>query len=195
MKTLLFSHSLVSDWNHGNAHFLRGVVSELLARGHQTIAFEPKNSWSLKNLRDDHGDEPIFRFHAAYPHLRIRTYSLDTIDLERVLDGVDLVLVHEWNDHELVRRIGKMRARGGSFRLLFHDTHHRCVTAPESMAAYDLSHYDGVLAFGDVIRDLYLSRGWARRAWTWHEAADIQVFHPVGCDNSEGDLVWIGNWG
>ena len=27
----LFAHSLVSDWNHGNAHFLRGVLSELIA--------------------------------------------------------------------------------------------------------------------------------------------------------------------
>ena len=29
MKFVLFCHSLVSDWNHGNAHFLRGVVREL----------------------------------------------------------------------------------------------------------------------------------------------------------------------
>ena len=195
MKTLLFSHSLVSDWNHGNAHFLRGVVSELLARGHETIAFEPTNAWSLRNLLHDHGDESVSRFHMAYPHLRIRRYDLETIDLEDVLDGVDLVIVHEWNDHELVRRLGEMRARGGTFRLLFHDTHHRCVTDPGGMAAYDLLHYDGVLAFGEVIRDLYLSQGWVRRAWTWHEAADTRVFKPMSRDTIEGDVVWIGNWG
>ena len=34
MKFALFYHSLLSDWNHGNAHFLRGVATELLARGH-----------------------------------------------------------------------------------------------------------------------------------------------------------------
>ena len=34
MKFVLFYHSLLSDWNHGNAHFLRGIASELLARGH-----------------------------------------------------------------------------------------------------------------------------------------------------------------
>ena len=34
MRVVIFCHSLVSDWNHGNAHFLRGVVSELIARGH-----------------------------------------------------------------------------------------------------------------------------------------------------------------
>jgi spore maturation protein CgeB len=63
------------------------------------------------------------------------------------------------------------------------------------MAAYDLSNYDGVLAFGDIIRHLYLSRCWASKAWTWHEAADVRIFFPVGSTEPEGDLVWVGNWG
>jgi spore maturation protein CgeB len=63
------------------------------------------------------------------------------------------------------------------------------------MAAYDLEHYDGVLAFGEVIRERYVSRGWARRAWTWHEAADTTRFRPVDDISRDGDLVWIGNWG
>jgi spore maturation protein CgeB len=80
-------------------------------------------------------------------------------------------------------------------RLLFHDTHHRSVTAPRSMAGYDLRHYDGVLAYGGVIRDIYLDRGWTERAWTWHEAADVRVFRPAIGRERRGDLVWIGNWG
>jgi spore maturation protein CgeB len=79
--------------------------------------------------------------------------------------------------------------------LLFHDTHHRSVTDPKSMEAYDLTHYDGILAFGEVVRDLYLTRGWASRAWTWHEAADTRVFYPIEGLEHQGDLVWIGNWG
>src|SRR3954462_5211979 len=63
------------------------------------------------------------------------------------------------------------------------------------MAAYDLSRYDGVLAFGDVLRDMYLLRRWTRRAFTWHEAADTRVFRPSGELQKDGDLVWIGNWG
>jgi spore maturation protein CgeB len=63
------------------------------------------------------------------------------------------------------------------------------------MANYDLRDYDGVLAYGGVIRDLYLSEGWAKRAWTWHEAADVRLFEPVPGTECEGDLVWIGNWG
>ena len=78
------------------------------------------------------------------------------------------------------------RARNGGYRLFFHDTHHRAATNPGAMAAYDLDHYDGVLAYGAVIRDLYLRRGWAADAWTWHEAADVRVFHPrSGARNSQ----------
>jgi spore maturation protein CgeB len=192
----MFCHSLISDWNHGNAHFLRGVVTELQARGHEVAVFEPRDAWSVQHLIAEHGAAAVERFRATYPRLTSTRYTLATLDLERALDGADLVLVHEWNDHDLVRRIGECRARSRDFRLLFHDTHHRSVTDPESMSAYALRHYDGVLAFGRVVRDIYLTRGWAARAWTWHEAADVRVFHPVDPrPGREGDVVWIGNWG
>jgi spore maturation protein CgeB len=195
MHLVLFYHSLVSDWNHGNAHFLRGVVTELLARGHDVRVYEPQDAWSVQNLRQEYGEQPIRDFHAAYPGLTSTAYDLATLDLDAALDGADLVLVHEWSDHDLVRRIGEHRARSNNYRLLFHDTHHRAVTAPEQMAAYDLRHYDGVLAFGSVLRELYLDRGWAQRAWTWHEAADARVFRPMPNVEPQGDLVWVGNWG
>jgi len=211
VRVVMFYHSLLSDWNHGNAHFLRGVATELVSRGHEVRVWEPEDSWSLANLLAEHGEGPLREFAAVYPSLRSRRYSLASLDLDDALRGADLVLVHEWNAPELVHRIGAHRARGGRYRLLFHDTHHRAVTDRAAMAAYDLSHYDGVLAFGNVIRDLYLQRGWARRAWTWHEAADTRVFHPIAegpAPNAEpqtpntkrrtsnaGDLVWIGNWG
>jgi len=198
VKVVMFYHSILSDWNHGNAHFLRGVVSELIARGHGVVVYEPRDAWSVTNLVAEHGDAPLARFRRAYPRLAplVRRYDRATLDLDEAIDGADLVLVHEWNDHELVRRVGAYRARARDHLLLFHDTHHRAVTDSASMAAYDLSDYDGVLAFGRVIRDLYLERGWAERAWTWHEAADARVFHPATTPvEREGDLVWIGNWG
>lgn len=195
MRIVIFCHSLLSDWNHGNAHFLRGVVTELLARGHEVAVYEPADAWSLRNLLAEYGNEPIEKFTVAYPMLSSLRYDLATLDLDEALGGAQLVIVHEWNDHELIRRVGEHRANARNYRLLFHDTHHRSVTDAASMAAYDLRHYDGVLAFGQVIRDLYLAQGWAQRAWTWHEAADTRVFHPVTNQVCEGDLVWIGNWG
>jgi spore maturation protein CgeB len=204
----MFYHSLLSCWNHGNAHFLRGIAAELAARGHEVVVYEPRDGWSRANLeqevrsRQSKGTTPTEwrTFAESYPELAGMGAFYDdakTLDLDAALDGVDLVLVHEWNDHALVARIGEHRKRGGAYRLLFHDTHHRAVTAPKDIAAYDLSGYDGVLAFGQVLRDLYLQNRWTGRAWTWHEAADTRVFHPMSDKETgaEGDLVWIGNWG
>src|SRR4051812_26122628 len=195
MPIVMFYHSLLSDWNHGNAHFLRGIVSELLLGGHDVRVYEPRDNWSLQNLREQHGEKPIEEFRAAYPGLESIAYDIETLDLDEVLDEADLVLVHEWNDHGLVARIGEHRAARGQYKLLFHDTHHRAVTEPDAMMRYDLRHYDGVLAFGEVLRRIYLQRKWTKRAWTWHEAADTRVFHPIVDAEDEGDLIWVGNWG
>ena len=60
MRIVYFTHSLASCWNHGNAHFLRGVLRELVHRGHDVVALEPAGAWSLENLIKDHG-EAAFR--------------------------------------------------------------------------------------------------------------------------------------
>lgn len=191
MRVVLFCHSLLSDWNHGNAHFLRGIVAELVGRGHSVRVYEPQDAWSVENLVRDHGEGALDLARRAYPAVRPRRYDARTLDLDEALDDADVVLVHEWTDPELVHRIGKTRGA----TLLFHDTHHRSVSAPETMARYDLSGYDGVLAFGAALKDVYERRGWARRCWVWHEAADVEVFRPrVGVPRA-GDVVWIGNWG
>lgn len=195
MHIVLFYHSILSDWNHGNAHFLRGIVRELEGRGHRVQVYEPEDGWSLQNLVEGYGKEKLDELQAYYPGLSTNFYRLESINVDEVLADADLVLVHEWNEHELVRRIGEHRANSGKYKLLFHDTHHRAVTELESMAKYDLRHYDGVLAFGQKISDLYLQEGWTRKAWTWHEAADTSVFYPREQKAYEGDLIWIGNWG
>jgi spore maturation protein CgeB len=197
VRFVLFYHSLISDWNHGNAHFLRGVACELLNQGHSVVVFEPANGWSLRNLRADCGDRPLQEFHIAYPQLHSTFYEPATLNLDDALDGADVVIVHEWTEPALVKRIGDYRRDGGSFQLLFHDTHHRAVSAPEELAALDLTNYDGVLAFGEVLRQIYIERGWAARVWTWHEAADTIHFTPAPrVDNDKTfDLIWIGNWG
>ena len=195
MRILIFCHSILSDWNHGNAHFLRGVTTELIARGHDVKVLEPENAWSVQNLIADQGAGALDRFHSAYPTIHSERYRPEALDLPSKLNAADLVIVHEWNDPELIRAVGEHHRQHPGYRLFFHDSHHRSATAPGEMARFDLRHYDGVLAFGRVVRDLYLANGWAPRAWTWHEAADVRVFHPLSNRATEGDLVWIGNWG
>ena len=195
MRIVVFCHSLLSDWNHGNAHFLRGICGELLADGHDVRVWEPFDAWSLQNLLAGHGEAPLEAFRQAYPRLSSTRYHAADLDVDEALQDADVVLVHEWNEPELVQRIGTHRRRSAAhYMLLFHDTHHRSVTDPRAMSRYDLSGYDGVLAFGASVADVYRRHGWGRRAWVWHEAADVRVFQPIK-SQTEGDLVWVGNWG
>src|SRR5215831_5625640 len=118
MRIALFYHSLVSDWNHGNAHFLRGVAAELLARGHDVSIYEPADSWSARNLAAEYGDEPERAFGSAFPALRSTRYDVPPREL-----NADLVIVHEWNSGDVVTALGRWRNSHPDGRLLFHDTH------------------------------------------------------------------------
>ena len=194
MKIVYFTHSLRSCWNHGNAHFLRGVLRDLIARGHDVAAYEPQGAWSLTNLLAEHGEAGLEAFWQSYPDLMPLSYAPD-MDLEQACDGADLVIVHEWNEPSLVAAIGQLRARGAPFTLLFHDTHHRAVSDPAAMNAYALESYDGILAFGAALADIYREWGWGDRVFVWHEAADITLFHPPVVEQPRHGLIWVGNWG
>jgi spore maturation protein CgeB len=194
MRIAVFCHSLLSDWNHGSAHFLRGVATELALRGHEVRVFEPSDAWSVRNLLAEHGTWPLAAMRRAYPLVSPRPYDFASFDFDRALDGVDVVLVHEWNDEQLVAKLGRVRLSGAPFRLLFHDTRDREETSPP----FDLTGYDGVLAFGRALSEIYLDRSWIQRAWVWHEAADVRLFHPPA-ERAERErarsLVFVGNWG
>jgi spore maturation protein CgeB len=194
MNIVYFTHSLVSDWNHGNAHFQRGLLRELIARGHTATAAETADGWSRHNLVREGGPGAVLRFHADFPELVSLDYDA-TPGVDRIVDGADLVIVHEWTDPTVVAHLGRARARGAPWTLLFHDTHHRAVTAPGELAAFDLDGYDAVLAFGEVLAGEYRRRGWGRAVFVWHEAADVRLFRPHPEIARAADLVWIGNWG
>ena len=74
MKIVYFSHALTSCWNHGNAHFLRGILRDLVARGHEIVSWEPENSWSRENLVRDAGPDIADGWQSAYPELHARTF-------------------------------------------------------------------------------------------------------------------------
>ncbi len=195
MKVVFFVHAIASCWNNGNANFLRGVVTALQRKGHHVEVFEPRAAWSRENLLADHGPAALESFERAFPTIRPRFYDPAMDDPETLIGDADLVIAHEWNEPPFVNQLGRLRAGGGDFLLLFHDTHHRAATSPDEMRRFDLSGFDGVLAFGSAIADIYRSCGWAKNAWTWHEAADTSIFFPRIADEQEGDLVWVGNWG
>lgn len=194
-----FAHSWVSDWNHGNAHFLRGLVRQLVRMGHEVRCYEELGAWSLKNLVTNEKDlavEAIDSFRQTYPEVDVRFYQQDDAlgeFLDGELRGADIVVLHEWNDPRLVNDVLERKERFG-FRVLLHDTHHRAYTSAAEILRFHLHLVDGVLAFGDAIRRIYQDGFGIPKVWTFHEAADTTVFRPLDREKT-WDVLWIGNWG
>lgn len=193
MKIRLLYHAVRSDWNNGNAHFLRGIATELAARDHDVVILEPADNWSTRSLLADEGPAALDGFAAQFPLLRVETYA-GIAAVDAWVRDADLVIAHEWSEVALLQRLVRLRAEHG-FVLFYHDTHHRLITDREKVAAINFAGFDAVLAYGDVLAAAYRREGLTDRAWTWHEAADTRVFTPRASDVCEGELVWIGNWG
>ena len=199
LEIRMFAHSWVSDWNHGNAHFLRGLARELLRLGHGVRCYEELGSWSLSNLVRQEGEVAIGaidQFRRTFPELDIQFYrrgsGLREV-MKHELRSADLVLIHEWNEPSVVSTILDLKRQLG-FRALFHDTHHRAYTSPRDILRFDLHLFDGVLAFGEAMRRIYANGFGVPQVWTFHEGADVSSFHPVARPR-EIDVLWIGNWG
>lgn len=195
LRIAYFAHSLRSDWNNGNAHFLRGLLRHVGLLGHSVTVFEPAMEWSLENLLSEVlGDDSLQQFKSVYPDLNIVTYDPETEPGEDLLFDFDHVILHEWNPAPLAHALLRLRDRLG-FKLVFHDTHHRASSSPQSFAELGLDRFDGVLVFGESLRQIYAERFGVTRAYTLHEAADTSVFKPLPHTSRSEDVVWIGNWG
>jgi spore maturation protein CgeB len=197
LKLRLFAHSWRSDWNHGNAHFLRGLANELVSAGHDVHCYEPEDSWSFTQLMEEgeRGPEAVNQFSRCFPKLNVRLYSRTSFRefAERELRDADVVVVHEWNSPEIVDTILQLKNKF-NFYALFHDTHHRAYTNPKEISLLRVELFDGVLAFGQAIGEIYRKLFRVRRTWTFHEAADTRHFHPI-TSARKTDVNWIGNWG
>ncbi|MFP3570279.1 glycosyltransferase, partial [Paraburkholderia sp. SIMBA_030] len=69
------------------------------------------------------------------------------------------------------------------------------VSSEGDIAGLKLTDYDGILAFGETLRERYLKAGWGSTVFAWHEAADDTLFRPMPEVDKPGDLIWVGNWG
>jgi len=196
LRLRFFAHSWRSDWNHGNAHFLRGLVDELRKLGHEVRCYEAENAWSFVNLmQEPSAKQSLADFRTAFPELDLRSYDNDNFEAlaTEELRDADVVVVHEWNLPRNVETILSLKHKHG-FRVLFHDTHHRSYTSPKEIERLRIREFDGVLAFGEAIREIYLEVFRAQRAWTFHEAADTARFYPRPAEQKD-EINWIGNWG
>lgn len=199
IKLAYCAHSLRSDWNNGNAHFLRGLMRAMAAQGHDVVVYEPCTEWSIEHLRQEqNGETSLAEFREHYPDLKIVAYTAsDALNPDywrSALADREIVLLHEWNPPALAHLLLALRGEQG-FRLLFHDTHHRASSSPEQIRRFGTEHFDGVLCFGESLRRIYQDRFGIHHAWTLHEAADTTVFRPRPHQERTTDVVWIGNWG
>jgi spore maturation protein CgeB len=193
-RIAMVTHSLRSDWNNGNAHFLRGLARAMGAMGHAVTCLEPENEWSVANLREEGeiGRSSIHEFARTYADLDVGTYGSE-LEMEAALRDIEVAIVHEWHTPAMIETVLAMRDRFG-FKALFHDTHHRASSSPEQMRLLQIERFDGVLAFGEALRTIYRDRFGIERVWTLHEAADTTVFSPRESEK-KNDVVWVGNWG
>ncbi|MBS1815936.1 MAG: glycosyltransferase [Acidobacteria bacterium] len=199
MRIAYFAHSLRSDWNNGNAHFLRGLMRGLIYLGHDVVVYEPRKDWSIENLQNEEsGPSALQHFSEVYPDLKIDLYETSSIPdqnyWENNLRGVDIVVLHEWNPPALAHTLLQVR-NTLHYKLLFHDTHHRASSSPDQIQLFGTDRFDGVLAFGEVLRTIYREHFGIMRVWILHEAADTTVFKPLPNTPKKQDVVWIGNWG
>ena len=67
---LLYTHSFVSDWNHGNAHFLRGVARELQARGHDVWRWSRRTDGAARTCLRHKAARRLTASTATFPNWR-----------------------------------------------------------------------------------------------------------------------------
>ena len=197
LRLAYLTHSIRSDWNNGNAHFLRGLMRAMVTLGHSVQIFEPAMAWSLQNLLEEvDGSHSLSLFDIEYPELKVLSYDRDFSAEQwcQALSDIDVVILHEWTTQELAQKLLALRRTLG-FSLLFHDTHHRASSSPEQIKRFGIEAFDGVIVFGNVLREIYQSKFELNRVWTMHEAADVSIFKPSKKKETRQDVVWVGNWG
>ena len=190
-RIVYFTHSLQSCWNHGNAHFLRGVLRELIARGHDGRGVRAAGNWSLANLIEMRARPGWSRFAGCIPELSSTSVAPDAA-LEPLVDGAHLVIVHEWNDHALVAALGRACAPGAapsaccSTTLIIARSARRRRCAPTTCQAMTACWRSA----RRCARSIAAGAGRAASG-TWHEAADTRLFHPPAEEGERAGLVWV----
>jgi spore maturation protein CgeB len=189
----LFYQSIVSDWNHGNAHFLRGFMRALQARGHAATCYEQADNWSLSNLLSIN-PKAVSQFRRQFPDLCFEAYDLEHVEpfLRDRLSQADVAIVNEWNDPHVISTIGRL-CRELGVTALFHDTHYRVVLDAAYRDQLGLAQFAHILAFSPSIAERYRTLGYSNVS-VLHEAADTTVFMPLDVAPST-DVVFVGNYG
>jgi hypothetical protein len=195
VKLGFFMQSYLADYNFGCAHFLRGLIRELLDLGHDAQVFCPADSWVAERSCALGGDAVLDEARALYPAVPTVSFEPGFAGLESHLATLDAVVVNEWIDDAIARRIGEHGAARGGPVTLYYDTHHRVVTAADELRAIRLDRYAMVLVLAESVAAAYKSRSLNARTEVFPEAVDDRRFSPARARAGTGPVVWIGNYG
>jgi len=176
LDIVVLGRSITSAWGNGHAVTYRGLVRELVRRGHRVLFLEREATWSA-----DHRDlpRPPYGTTARYrdfDDLRARwSDAIRSADVVIVGSGVpDGVAVAHW----VLERARGVRA--------FYDLETPATLAAlargdsESIAAESIPRFDLFLSFtgGPMLQRLEREYG-ARRARTLYGSADLELYRPT----------------
>ena len=196
MKIAYFTHSLLSCWNHGNAHFLRGVLRELSAAGHEVVAFEPRRGWSLANLLRDHGEAGL----GPVPRALIPNSPPSSFDDDDDLDGTaapDATSSSCMNGTSpaLVAAIGATAPAGRAVHVAVprypSSRRERSGRDPRASTSTAMT-----ACWPSAQRSpRSIAAGAGATAFSSGTRPRIRAVPPAGRRRARDGLVWIGNWG
>jgi spore maturation protein CgeB len=184
--------SYLADYNFGCAHFLRGLIRELISFGHSVEIFCPHHSWVLEQAVKSGGERVLAETLAAYPALKT-TYFTKLADIEQRMARLDAVLVNEWMEDAICYSIGEWAASRNRPVVLYYDTHHRVVTATHELRAAGVHLFSAVLVLAESVKRAYERRNLAKRVIVFAEAVDERMFTPAL--RRKKSVIWIGNYG
>ena len=182
MRVVVFCHSLVSCWNHGNAHFLRGVVRELGARGHEVRRLRARRRLEPREPGPRPGRGGARRLRARpTPTCRARDATpADARTSTRRWTGPTSCWSTSGTSPSSSPPSAGAGAAGGALHAAVprHPpprgerpaSHRAASTSTATTACWPSAR---------CCASVYLAQGWARRVWTWHEAADTALFRPL----------------
>ena len=181
MRFVYFTHSLASCWNHGNAHFLRGVLRELIHAAAMTSRpSSPPAAGAARTCSRITDAAGLAAYARAYPELSGRRYD-DDIDVAAALVGS-----RRGDRARMERAMARRRHRpGAAARRPLHAAVPRHPSPRRQRSGGDPRLRPRRLSTACSpsarrSREVYRRWGWGDRVFTWHEAADTRLFQPPG---------------
>lgn len=196
MHIAFFGHSILADWNNGQAHFVRGLIRELCRLGHQCVFYEAKDNLATRQQVSCVGRSSLLETLRVFPFLRVRLHRDGSRDplgfLPQALEEADIAIVLEGAEPSLIRALPE--AVGPGQLCLFLDGRGRLPQEQSLYRGYGLERYGAVLAASRALAAQFTDRLGLERVEVFHPAADTELFYPRPC-RQDIDLLLVANGG